>query len=814
MPRSPDTVPPPSSPAEAVDLRLTAALDYAGRGWHVIPLHHVNDDDGRCSCRKSDCTSVGKHPRTKHGVKDGTTDPTIIRDWWTRWPNSNIGIVTGPSSKLWVLDLDGDQGLNDWDELCGEHGQSLDLLGTPLVQTGSGGAHYYFKWPDDGLPLTNRGKHRETKIDVRGDGGYVVAPPSRNANGGYTWHFEGEPLDAPQWLIEWVRTSTPKVDATEADPVVIKRARAYLATCDPAVTGQCGHSQTFNAARALCWGFDLSEKVSYDLLKSDYNPRCTPPWSATELRHKVREAATKPYGKPRGHLLNDDARNSRDFRDGFRQKGWAPPAPLPTMPPVPPFPLSVFPAKVADYWRAAGEALSCPVDYVAVPGMTALGAAIGRSRAAQVKPGYAESPLFWTAVFAPPGSKKSPALRVSCAPLQRAEGGWLDRYREAAQRFDTDSERYNADVKEWKNAGCQGEPPTKPRKPPLRQIILDDTTAEATAKVLAENPRGIAVIKDELIGFVRSLNQYKGGKGGDREFWQSAWAGAPAKVNRSKDHDTGPLVIPHPFVAFAGMMCPDALGELRGDNRNGDAQADGFLDRFLLSFPDPMDATAETWRVIPEDVTHGYADVFTKLLNVETVPESVEAGHARSRPNYVTFSIGGRAAWEEFTGTMAARMNALDKFDPFRGVLSKLEGYGARFAALLWSLRLACGDKKPTDLISTDTICGATALVDYFERHATRCLGRGWADRSIRVATRLLGWLSRNPQFTHFNRTDAFINLKDKRDVKSAESLASAFRILVDHGYLRPFDHTSHSKSGPIPETYLVNPLWVRSPPE
>ena len=92
---------------------------------------------------------------------------------------------------------------------------------------------------------------------------------------------------------------------------------------------------------------------------------------------------------------------------------------------------------------------------------------------------------------------------------------------------------------------------------------IDDTTTEATAKVLAENPRGVAVVKDELIGFVRSQNQYKGGHGADREFWLSAWAGASAKVNRSKDHDAGPLVIPHPFVAIAGMMCPDALGDPR-----------------------------------------------------------------------------------------------------------------------------------------------------------------------------------------------------------------------------------------------------------
>jgi hypothetical protein len=121
----------------------------------------------------------------------------------------------------------------------------------------------------------------------------------------------------------------------------------------------------------------------------------------------------------------------------------------------------------------------------------------------------------------------------------------------------------------------------------LRQAILDDTTAEAAARVLAENPRGITVLKDELVGFVRGTNQYKGGNGTDRTFWQSVWSGARAKVNRARDHGSGPLVVAHPFAAVTGMMTPTALGELRGDTRDGDVPEDGFIDRFLLSFPDP-----------------------------------------------------------------------------------------------------------------------------------------------------------------------------------------------------------------------------------
>jgi hypothetical protein len=101
------------------------------------------------------------------------------------------------------------------------------------------------------------------------------------------------------------------------------------------------------------------------------------------------------------------------------------------MPPVSEFPLSLFPPIIADYWRAAAESLNVPVDYVAVPSLSLLGAAIGRSRAASVKRTYSEPPLFWTAVVAPPGRAKSPALQFAKGSLSSHTRRWRERHREA-----------------------------------------------------------------------------------------------------------------------------------------------------------------------------------------------------------------------------------------------------------------------------------------------------------------------------------------------------------------------------------------------
>lgn len=115
--------------------------------------------------------------------------------------------------------------------------------------------------------------------------------------------------------------------------------------------------------------------------------------------------------------------------------------------------------------------------------------------------------------------------------------------------------------------------------------------------------------------------------------------------------------------------------------------------------------------------------------------------------------------------------------------------------------------------VDGETVRRAAALVDYFDAHGRRCLGVGWADRSVRVASRLIAWLSRNPARVGFDRTEAFLAVKDRRDVRTSEALNPAFRLLVDHNYVRPLDRPENARPGPISETYAVTPAGF-APPE
>jgi len=174
--------------AIAVRLLVDVALEYAERGWYVFPL-----------------VAGGKTPLTAHGLKDATTDSEQIGEWWTRWPDANVGIATGRGSDLVVVDVDP------------RHGGTLASLGelprTARVRTGGGGWHLYFRYPQ-GEDVRNSSNKVAPGIDVRGEGGYVVAPGSLHESGRrYEWEVETEIADIPQLMTSKKRAEKATVPA-------------------------------------------------------------------------------------------------------------------------------------------------------------------------------------------------------------------------------------------------------------------------------------------------------------------------------------------------------------------------------------------------------------------------------------------------------------------------------------------------------------------------------------------------------------------------------------------------------------------------
>ncbi len=200
----------PTRPGRA-DLRhlVEIALRYATHGWPVLPLHTPRPTG--CTCTAAECGSPGKHPRTARGLHDASTDIDRIRDWWSRWPDANLGVVTGADSGLLVLDVDLPDGPATLARLQADHGP---LPATCEQRTGSGGRQLLFAHP--GQPVGNRTRV-EPGIDLRADGGYIVVPPSVHATGErYRWTHRSTPAPAPGWLLHLLdRQRTPELPAAE-----------------------------------------------------------------------------------------------------------------------------------------------------------------------------------------------------------------------------------------------------------------------------------------------------------------------------------------------------------------------------------------------------------------------------------------------------------------------------------------------------------------------------------------------------------------------------------------------------------------------
>ena len=284
---------------------LEAALAYAERGWKVFPLQ----------------------PNTKipfpgtNGVKDATDDAETIKAWWKVHPDANLALACGEPSGIWVVDIDVGHkaGVDGFESLKERH---IALPRTIYQDTPSGGRHMLYKCSADEKP---RNKNSFMPgIDIRGTGYYIVLAPS--VIDGKRYDMRNRDLDLLEEYPDAMKPEAPGArismpwDAPPPRPTgdtVRDRAARYLRECDPAVQGMGGHNALLWAAQAMVVGFELADAEALELLWSEYNPRCQPPWdrgSARDVKdfeRKVAEARKHPIKEP-GWLLKETRFNAAD----------------------------------------------------------------------------------------------------------------------------------------------------------------------------------------------------------------------------------------------------------------------------------------------------------------------------------------------------------------------------------------------------------------------------------------------------------------------------------------------------------------------
>ena len=200
--------------------QLDAALDYAARGFAVFP-----------------CAPRSKPPAFPGGFRNGTTNPATVRRWWLACPDYNIGIRTGIASSVWVFDADGDIGTTALAKLESTYGPLPDTL----ISITSSGCHFWFCAD---RPIQSSVGRVGQGLDVRAEGGYVLAPPSVHPDGPiYRWTNNRPLAVAPEWLVRLMQK--PKLSISE-------RARGAMAVPSrPSCSGGYGRAAIDQEIKAL-----------------------------------------------------------------------------------------------------------------------------------------------------------------------------------------------------------------------------------------------------------------------------------------------------------------------------------------------------------------------------------------------------------------------------------------------------------------------------------------------------------------------------------------------------------------------------------
>ena len=400
-----------------------------------------------------------------------------------------------------------------------------------------------------------------------------------------------------------------------------------------------------------------------------------------------------------------------------------PPFAIGSIPAAPAFPLQVLPDAAIHLCEATADALGCAADFPAVDVLGVAAGVIGKSVSLKLNPGHFASPSVYAAKIGLVGDGKSPSLEIVGTPIREIDD-------ELAAEHDHDEEDWESRKIEL---GKKRETEAGPQPIPKR-LDTNDCTFEKLLEVLAQNPRGIIAIFDELPVLLNGLGQYKSGEGADRAHLLSLWSGASIKVDR-KSAGAKPLRVPHPCLAIIGGIQPSKLDSFRPGN------GDGLIDRFLFAYPEPR--PRPHWSTVGvDDAAIGNWSALIKALWKITQNEK----EGKRVPHVIKFTREGEAAWVKNFNQLVDEINAPDFPEHLRGPYIKLQAYAGRLALVLSMLHHVAdgGDARNLPTVTAKRVEQAWALVHYFKKMAARVhhqISGGGLDSDTQA---IVAWLKRH----------------------------------------------------------------------
>ena len=470
----------------------------------------------------------------------------------------------------------------------------------------------------------------------------------------------------------------------------------------------------------------------------------------------------------------------------------------PERPRPPALPLAdVLTPTLARWVTAAAESKSAPADYVFGSLLTVAASSIGNARWASPWHGWQEPPVLWVACIGLPSSGKSPGIDAALDPLRDAEAVMRDAAQADREAWEADAEVARAAEAIWKDSiraalKAGEECPPKPvhcdvgDEPPLPRLAVSDATIERLGVVLARQPKGMLLARDELAGWLESMTRYSGGS--DRPFWLESYGGRRFTVERM---GRDPVTIPRLSVWVLGGIQPDRLKSLLFKSDD-----DGLLARFLPLWPDP--APLRRPRSIPDAALMDR--VVNRLLALEMPPDD----NGNPRPWVVPFTDRARDLMDDFRQACRDWEESADGL--LLSFIGKLPGTATRLALVLAYLDWAStpdAAHEPRE-IDADHFGRAAHLVESYLLPMAR---RAYADAGLpkpeRAALRLVAVIRENG-WRRFSSRDVL--RLERTGLGTAVELNPALALLEDGEVIRAVEPEANPQGGRPPRQYLVNP--------
>lgn len=517
------------------------------------------------------------------------------------------------------------------------------------------------------------------------------------------------------------------------------------------------------------------------------------------------------------------------FREGFvsfvsRSEGTSPSfsgpprAIVEMLRPVPEFNPALLPTPFRSFAVDVADRMQCAVEFVVVALVVSLSAVLGRKLGIRPKrhDDWTVVANLWGMVVGRPGVLKTPALDEAMRAIKRLAAKAMERYEAEVQEFKGDQlvaaakkEAAAAEIKKGAKKGMTDEAMRERAReatadvdaaePVCRRYLTNDGTTAKIGELLNENPNGLMVFRDELVGWLRTLDMQ--GHEGDRTFNLEAWNG-----NGSFTYDRigrGTIHVPGLCLSILGGIQPGPLASyLRGATTGvGD---DGLISRFQLAvYPDQGRAFRVVDRYPNLDAKERAYGVFEAIDRLDPASIGAEVGDADDLP-YLRFADDAQEFFYRWWADLEAKLRAQES--------PAIESHLAKYRSLMPSLALLfhvvdLADPQTADgarrgPVTLEAARRAAAWCEFLEEHARRIYATG-AEGDVQPARTLASRLGnlKNP----FTAREVF--RKAWSGLADLEAVDRALGILEEHGWIKGVEVNTHPVKGGRPTThYYIHP--------